>query len=109
MPRTLVLLNQSDAVAVGISGTVELFTRRVDRHSALRFFFSFGGAGTGQIQLVWLLPDGTTTIQAAAEALTLVAGYLEVPVRAVMVTANVVEVGAADPITATGVVTGVSP
>ena len=99
--RSTDLIGQVDAEAIAASGTFVLFSGAVDRYSALRFLMVFAGTGVGEIQLVWTLPDGTT-IQAAAEGLTLAADYLEVPVRAPNVTINLVETGAANPITATG-------
>lgn len=105
--RSTDLIGQVDAEAIALSATFQLFSGAVDRYSALRFLMVFAGTGVGEIQLVWLLPDGTTVIQAAAEALTLAADYLEVPVRATNVTVNLVETGGANPITATGTAVGV--
>ena len=104
--RSTDLLAQVDAEPIIASATFELRAGELDRYSALRFLMVFGGTGAGRIDVDWQLPDGTS-IQAAAEQLTLVSDYLEVPVRSSRATITIIETGGVNPIAPTGTVIGV--
>lgn len=106
MPRSTDLLAQVEAEPIIASATFTLRDGEVDRYSALRFLMVMGGTGAGRIDVDWQLPNGTS-IQAAAEQITLASDYAEIPVRSGRALITIIETGGANPIAPTGTVVGV--
>lgn len=104
---TVGTIAQLESEAILASGTLTIHDGLVDDYEALRFLLRDVGAGTMVITADWQTQGGTS-IQAAAEVITLVSDYLEVPVRSPRVAIVITESSGTNPLDVTGAVIGVA-